>query len=373
MRIGIDARSIHLEGAGRYIRELIANLSRIDDKNEYIIYFLSEEQMHRNRIEKQNFFSAILPISLYDLHKQPLLTYRLMKDKIDLFHATDLWLFPIFPPCNMVITIHDLMIYYIPESSTRQALLYGRVFFPHAFKKSKKLILTSQFMKEQLLKLYPDVGYKISAVPLGVSECFKVKNNDNIENVITKYNIKKKFVLYVGNLRSHKNIGRLLEAFSKLPEEIKNDYNLVIVADKMKRYSEILKRPRKLGIEEHVQFVGFVQNDDLSAIYKLATVLVLPSLCEWFGLPIVEAMASGTPVITSNITSMPEIAGDAGLLINPYDSDELKTAIEKVIMDKQLRSKLVIMGKERAKLYSWPDMATKVLDIYKELNEKTGG
>lgn len=370
MRIGIDARSIHLEGVGRYIHELITNIADMDNENEYVIYFLSDNQRRLHEVKKENFSSMILPVSLYAIHKQPLLSYQLRKDRLDLFHATDHWLAPFVPPCNMVITIHDLFMHFIPELSTRKALLYGKIVFPWTFKQSKRLILTSNFLKEQLLKYYPATAYKLSVIPLGVSERFKVVRYDDIDRVRNRYNLKKKYILYVGNLRNHKNLGRLLEAFSKLPTEIKDVYNLVIAADKKERYAEILKKPKELGIEKTVQFIGFVQTDDLTAIYQSASVFVLPSLCEWFGLPIVEAMACGIPVITSNITAMPEVAGDAAFLVNPYDTHDLRNAMEQVLSNEELRVKLIARGRTRAQRFSWSEVTSKVLNIYKELHKK---
>jgi glycosyltransferase involved in cell wall biosynthesis len=370
MRIGIDARSIHLGGIGRYIRELITNIANIDNENDYTIYFISESQAELNEIKKENVSSAILPVSIYDIHKQPLLSYRLRKDKLDLFHATSHWLSPFFSPCDLVITIHDLFNYYLPEVVTRKASLYGRILFPRTFNKAKWLMATTDFMKRELLKYYPQLAHKVSVIPLGVSDAFGLVSDDGVEKIKKKYDIKKKFVLYVGTLRNHKNVHRLLEAFSKLPSHLRNDYQLIIAAEEKARYSEIIKRPGELGIEELVQFVGFVQTDDLAVMYKAATVLVLPALCEWFGLPIIEAMACGTPVITSNITSMPEVAGGAALLVNPYNVDELKDAIERVITDESLRYKLSSMGRERAKLFSWTNMAREVLDVYKEIGKR---
>lgn len=366
MRIGLDARSVGLEGVGRYIRELTANLAEIDDKNEYILYFLSEKDAEKHTVKKSNFSSALLPISLYDIHKQPLLTRRLRKDGLDVFHATDHWLAPLFPPCKLIITIHDLYAYYLPEVVSTRALAYGRFLFNRTFKKAVRLILTTNFMKCQLLKHQPGTEKKITLVPLGVSKAFKSNNGVTVEEVRKKFGIEKNYLLYVGTLRNYKNVARLIEAFGSLPLRIRDSHNLVIAADKKTRFADILKKPKDLGIETEVKFVGLVQTEDLSALYRGATAFVLPALCEWFGLPIIEAMSSGVPVITSNVTSMPEVAGGAAVLVDPYCIDELRKAMENVIVDEALRLKLIHLGKERSAIFSWAETANKVLNVYHE-------
>lgn len=228
MRIGIDARSIHHEGVGRYIRELIKHLSRIDHKNEYIVYFSSQESITKDIIESSNFHGVFLPVTIYDLHKQPYLWYRIHRDRLDVFHATDHWLVPFFSPCPLIITVHDTLVKTERKSLPYKVLVYGAFITRIALAVSDKILTISDFTKKEIFDLYPRAGKKISVIYHGVGPEFRpVPETPRVRN---KYRLTKKYFLYVGSLKSHKNIPRLIEAFSRLPSMLREETDLVIAA-----------------------------------------------------------------------------------------------------------------------------------------------
>lgn len=365
MRIGIDARSIHHEGVGRYIRELIKHLSRIDHKNEYIVYFSSQESITKDIIESSNFHGVFLPVTIYDLHKQPYLWYRIHRDRLDVFHATDHWLVPFFSPCPLIITVHDTLVKTERKSLPYKVLVYGAFITRIALAVSDKILTISDFTKKEIFDLYPRAGKKISVIYHGVGPEFRpVPETPRVRN---KYRLTKKYFLYVGSLKSHKNIPRLIEAFSRLPSMLREETDLVIAARLEPRFSETERLPARLGIEESVKFTGYVPNTDLPELYNGAIALIIPSFTEWFGLPVIEAMSCGTPVIASKGGALPEVGGEAALYFDPESTDNLKSTIERVLIDNDLRKRLSNMGLKRSKDFSWNTTARRTLEIYEEV------
>lgn len=367
MRIGIDARSLHYEGVGRYIRELTKHLATIDQRNKFILYFSSKKDIEENSIKQPNFHNAILPVTIYDLHKQPYLYYRLSRDNLDIFHATDHWLVPFLAPCPLVVTIHDTLVKTLKGCFSYKVSAYGTGITRIALAVSARIIAISDFTQKEIIDFYPKANGKISMIYHGVGTEFRPADESEISRAREKYQITKRYLLYVGSLKRHKNIPRLIEAFYKLSAPLIQKTELVIAARLEPIFFETVRLPSLLGIEKCVKFIGYVSTADLPGLYSGADALILPSLTEYFGFPIVEAMACGSPVIASKAGSIPEIGGDAAIYFDPGSVDEIKNAIERVLRDEGLREKLSNMGLKRSKEFSWELNTRKTLEIYESL------
>jgi len=363
LRIGIDARALHYEGVGKYIKELIKHIAKIDHQNKFILYFFSKKDLENNSIQQFNFHNVILPVDFYSPHKQFYLYRRLHQDNLDVFHATNHWLIPFKSPCPVVTTMHDTLIKTARRVIPFKVLTYGSVVTWVALMTSDKIISVSNFTKREITNLYPKATKKISVIYHGVGSEFKPADEQEIIRIRKKYQLDKKYILYVGSLKNHKNIHRLIRAFSKLSSL---DIELAIAARLEQRFYNIIQLPLLLGIKEKVKFLGYVPTADLPGLYSGAEAFILPSLIEWFGLPVIEAMACGVPVIASNTGAIPEIAGEAAIYFDPTSTEEIANSIYKVLKDEKLRKYLVKMGFEKIKKFSWKTTAQKTLSVYKE-------
>jgi len=364
MRIAVDIRcALERGGIRRYLVNLFRNLIDIDQDNEYIFYsnrsgkFLLKEV----NVIGPNFRFVWEHISL------PL---KLSIDKPDLFFCPD-WRVGYFLPVKYVITIHDLTPIICKDllwDSLKSKYYYSfLILFKHAIKKARKIITVSEFSKKNLVELLGVSERKIKVIYNGIEEKFTViKDKSSLEVVKKKFSLNKKFILWVGRIDRNKNILALIQAFSKA--KLGKEFSLCIVGEKTgKYYSELVSLVKNLGLTSEVYFLGSVSDQDLVALYNLADLFVFPSISEGFGLPPLEAMACGTPVITSNTSSLPEIVNDAGILVNPYNTDELAEAIYTILSDEHLRRNLIVKGLERIKLFSWKKTAEETLKVYEEV------
>lgn len=366
MRIGIDARAIHLQGIGRYIRELIRHLARVDTRNQYIIYFPTVEHMDENKIDNPNFQCVLVPYQIYTVKEQLYLPYFLYKDKLDIFHSTTSLAIPLLRTCRHVITLHDLLLKIHPEFlPSKLSWVYFQITNWWAIKFADKIITISDFTSKELSALYPKSRHKITTIHNGVSAEFQViKDKEVLENVKKKYGITKDYILYVGTYKENKNLPTLVKAYAQLPHHMRHSYYLVIVGKQSTRYPEVPALIKQLGIESTVICINHVREEDLPVFYSGATVFVFPSIYEGFGLPIIEAMACGAPVVASNQASIPEIATDAAILTDPLNVKGMSGAVYDVLSNPQLRKMLVEKGLERAKSFSWEKTARETMRLY---------
>lgn len=366
MRIGIDARAIHLQGIGRYIRELIRHLARVDTRNQYIIYFPTVEHMDENKIDNPNFQCVLVPYQIYTVKEQLYLPYFLYKDKLDIFHSTTSLAIPLLRTCRHVITLHDLLLKIHPEFlPSKLSWVYFQITNWWAIKFADKIITISDFTSKELSALYPKSRHKITTIHNGVSAEFQViKDKEVLENVKKKYGITKDYILYVGTYKENKNLPTLVKAYAQLPHHMRHSYYLVIVGKQSTRYPEVPALIKQLGIESTVICINHVREEDLPVFYSGATVFVFPSIYEGFGLPIIEAMACGAPVVASNQASIPEIATDAAILTDPLNVKGMSGAVYDVLSNPQLRKMLVEKGLERAKSFSWEKTARETMQLY---------
>lgn len=355
MKIGIDARMYGYSGIGSYLRGLLDNLP--DEGKEAITLFGNPVALNAYRYPV---ISSHVPI--YGIKEQIYLPGLYKKHPVDLLHVPHYNI-----PCRykgtLVVTIHDLNHLLFPQFlPNRLALVYAKYMFKTAIKKAAIVIADSFNTKNDIHKHFDVKDEKVRVVYLGVDKIFsKELTKDQIESIRFHYSLPKKYILYVGNLRKSKNISFLIQAFRALKKKLKNEYSLVLVGKNFmhKTYWEINKMDNVI-VKEDVSW------HDLPGIYKGAKMFVFPSLYEGFGLPPLEAMACGVPVICSTAGSLPEIMGDAAIKIHPADCAGLADSMEKLLTDVSLCQDMIQKGKARAERYKWEDTALKTWNIYQE-------
>jgi len=280
---------------------------------------------------------------------------------------------PRFSPVPTVVSVMDLSYLYFPEMFNTQDLLQLKSWTAYSIKKAKKVLTISNSTRDDIIKEYNVPSEKVVVTYLGIKEMISLEPRVHSMNQLkAKYGVSDHFVLFVGTLQPRKNITRLIEAFAQVlkSEKIPDDLQLVIVGRKGWLYEEILEAPQKLDIIDKVKFLDNVEDDELALFYKHALCYVLPSLYEGFGLPVLEAMQHNCPVITSNVSSLPEAGGDAALYIDPEDVDDIAEKIKKLVIDDKLRKILIEKGKQQVKKFSWEKTARETLAVLEEVAQK---
>lgn len=371
MKICIDlSPAVHKRaGIGRYAQELTEALVRVDTHNQYWAFFNNsisvtvDSPLSHLPLLKLPLGNKLWRLSVLFSHLARIRQDRLFRE-IDIFHSTDN-LLPYFPHTGSVHTLLDLAFRRFPKTLTPLNRFYLSVMTPHFLRKADRIIAISEHSKKDTVDLYGTPPDKIKVIPLGVGKRFHVvKDKKYLESVRQRLNLPNHYLLYVGTLEPRKNLVRLLEAFRQARLD---DYKLVI-AGKTGWFSEpFFNKLHALGLGERVLLTGFVSDADLSALYSGATAFLFPSIYEGFGLPILEAMASGVPVICSDAASLPEVAGDAALLLSPYDIKGWTEAMENVVHDHILHERLIDFGLQRSRLFSWEQTARLTLDVYRDI------
>ena len=263
-----------------------------------------------------------------------------------------------------ISTIHDLIPLKVLQENEQIAIDY-RNDITYAVNNSDYLITVSEASKIDILTEFNYPESKIFIIPNGVDYDFfnKSIDEDILEKVRNKYKLPKKFILYFGNIRKHKNVASLIKAYSLLSNEIRDEISLVITQGN----KELFELTKEFKIEHQVYFTSYIDDDDIPYLYKLTLVMVFISLYEGFGLPIIEAMAAGVPVITSNTSSLPEVAGDAAILVNPLQIDEITLALDKIIKNPEVRNRMIDLGYRNAKKYNWTNSGVKLTKLLADL------
>jgi len=402
LRICIDATPIGVKttdkgGVCRYISELIESLSSIDSTNQYTLFFnffrrkhipVLQEVVKRLRIG-ENFRIRLsrFPPRLRSIKEPPI---ELLAGKFDVFHNG----FDYLPPILLgkgIATIHDVRyledmkhetkpewietlkrVAPIPEFYIRDYLARGKLFnrlrstIRKTIRRAAAIITVSEFCKSRITEILRISPEKIHVIYHGIDIRFKPLTGDEITHVLQKYRIRRPYILYTGRFDPLKNPILLLEAFKKVITS--HDLTLVMAGPFNWFFYIVMEQARQLGIIDRVVFTDFVTDDELVALYSGASAFCFPSLYEGFGMPVLEAMACGSPVICSDVCSLPEIAGDAALYVNPSSSNRLAEAILNVLLDKGLREQLIQKGFERVKAFTWRKAAGQTLDIYNKVN-----
>ena len=366
MRIGIDFHSVEREGTGNctYIRSTVESLLEIDDKNEYFLYVVNDKYAYYEKFRTvKNVF--LKPIGVNNpFVRIPLLGFYTFRDKIDILHVQY-----IAPPIfrgKLCLAIHDISFFHFPECFRRFEVYRQRLLLPLNIIRAQRILVSSQFSKKDLIDIYNVNGKQIEVVYCGVKSFFKpLADLENAKVIMKKYGIFDKFILFVGRLDTRKNLPVLFKTFNLLKQTKKIPHKLVIVGKKDYLSKHIVKELNSSPYKKDVIFTGFVEENSLVLFYNMADVFIYPSFYEGFGLPCLEAMASGCPVVSSNNSSLPEVVGSAGILIDPDSVEEIANAIHNIIADVKLRNNFVEKGINQAKRFDWKKSAIQLLEIYR--------
>jgi glycosyltransferase involved in cell wall biosynthesis len=294
--------------------------------------------------------------------------WALKREGVTLFHAPH-YVLPALVPCRSVVTIHDCIHLMFPEYlPSRLALGYARASISLAARRADRVLTVSESSKRDILRFVDTEPEKIDVIYNAYDERFsREPREEDVVRVRERYQLQDEFVLYAGNVKPHKNVERLIDAFQIVHARGLNHLKLVVIGDELSKGTSLRRAVHRHNLHKYVRFLGYLPEDTLAVMYRLAGVFVFPSLYEGFGLPPLEAMASGTPVVTSNVSSLPEVAGDAALLVNPLDPAEIADGILRVLTDEALRRDLRRKGLVRASQFSWESSARRVRDIYTQV------
>lgn len=379
MNIGIDANCLVFEraGVGKYSQNLIKNLLALDKKNHYFLYFCSLRKRSQRRKQileslpqpkpkNLTIRNLPLPARWYEfLTASPMPISRIIPDKIEVFFAPYATGIPRIGFAKMAVMIHDLVFLRYPEHRGRKLSRYYLKRHKIAIANCQKIMVPSQSTKKDLIDLLAVSPKKIQVIYEAADERFKViKAKNRINQIISRYfDCRIKYILTVGTLEPRKNLSKLIEAYSLLPHRLQQDYKLVLCGPKGWNNNLFEKTINNLNLKDKIILTGFVKDADLAYIYNKASVFVYPSLYEGFGLPVLEAMASGTPVIVANNSSLSEISGQAAILVDCQKEEEIAKAIKKVVLNDKLAAKMVLKGQMQAKKYSWKRAAKQTLEL----------
>lgn len=377
MRIGVNALFFipgKHGGTETYLRNLFLSLSMVDKENEYIL-FTNRENSGNFGIIKQDNFSEVLcnfPARfklLRVFYEQMILPIMAKRYEIDVLHSPS-YVSPVWKYCGakLVVTIHDMMYKYYPENYPRGQLFYYRNFIPASARKAEKIIAVSNNTKKDIISILRITESKVKVIYEAPDGRFRSDLSDAEKvKVRRKYNLPERFILSVASFNPHKNIDGLVRAFNVIKGNHGALWKLVLLGWKLPYFSKIVKVIGGLGLSRDVLFTGYVPDEELPYIYSLADLYVFPSFFEGFGLPPLEAMACGCPVVAANTTSIPEVVGDAGVLVDPHDFKGMAQVMVKLLMEDSLRDDLINRGLGRVKLFSWEKTAKETLKVYEEV------
>ena len=372
MDIGIVSSFIdeYSGGIGVYTHQLVKNLNQMDNENTYhLIHYLKSNQ----KIYKQN-NEIIIPKNRFVTKWGSYMFWRyftlprgLKRYNLDVVHDPyELGPFTFSQPFRKVITVHDLTPLLFPNLFKRGDVMLHRLLLKKTISKADKIITVSYNSQKDIMEHLNVPEEDIEVIYNGKNESFRPLKSQKIEEFRVKHDLPSRFILSVGGLHPIKNIPRLLEAYY-LARRNGLEHKLVMVGGTVDRAEEIFQIITALGLEDHVIFTGVVSDDDLVCLYNAADLFLYPCIYAGFGLPPLEAMACGTPVITSCSSSLPEIVGDAAKLINPYHPEKLADAINHVLSDCEIMKTLIKKGLRRSKMFNWRNTAWKTLKVYKEV------
>ncbi len=364
MRIGIDARLVFYNraGIGQYIIQLIESLARLEPEEDKFILLQSKKDksdiIHSNGFQRKSIWTPC-----HNRFEQPALSFEVSRLKLDLLHSPD-FIPPFRRNCQSVITVHDLAFLLYPHFLTAEsARYYGQI--DQAWRNTDHIIAVSEATKQDCIKMLGVPDKKITVIHEAANPVYRPIPKDEARRVVKeKHNLDQNFILFVSTIEPRKNLPGLLQAYRRLRDEYKRDELLVLAGAKGWLWEEVYRTVDKLDLAPYVTFLGRVPSKDMVYLYNAAELLVHPSFYEGFGLTPLEAMTCGTPVIVSNISALPEVVGDAALMMNPHDIDGLTVAMWRLLTEPELRQDLIQKGFKRASKFSWQEAAQKTLEVY---------
>jgi len=370
MRIAIDYTPALRQGAGigRYTRGLVDALAGLDRQNEYTLFCAGQKPERTDwpanfNVQASNLPAQWLTVGWHRLHL-PVPVERLI-GACDIFHSPDFTLPPL-KGARGVVTVHDLSFLRVPQCADPALRAFLEKAVPRAADQAQRVLADSESTRRDLIELLNVPAEKISVVPGGVEPRFRpVRDTVRLAGVRKRYNLPQWFILSLGTLEPRKNFSRLISAYAQLRRQTGLPHSLVIAGGKGWLYQEIFDQVTREGLSEFVHFPGFVADEDLPALYTLADLFAFPSLYEGFGMPPLEAMACGTPVVASNNSSLPEAVGAAALLVDAEDVEGLADAMARVLGSAVLQTRLADLGRAQAARFTWQSAAQKLLEAYR--------
>ncbi len=382
MRIAIDVRRIRDFGVGTYIRNLLQALATLGTPHDYHLICNTADKTQFAGLPR-NFHTVIYnrrDASRLDHIELPRLIHGLRPDVTHIpFHRV-----PLLMPKPYVVTIHDLSSLYFDDAT---GLLHGAHIFRlrRGLERAARIITVSGATERDVANLVPSARDRIRLIHNAPDPQFmerKLPSDARAagpeaaarerHRILERYQIRYPFLLYAGSIRPQKNIPRLIEAFAVARSSLENhpvykDLRLIIIGDEISRHPNVRRAVIQSRVENCVRFLGFIPFDTLRIFHELAVAFVFPSLYEGFGLPPLEAMASGTPVISSSVSSLPEVVGGAAMLVNPENVFDIARGITEVLTNDELRERMIVAGRKQAASFSWPRTAREVLELYEEV------
>lgn len=365
MRIGIDARMIDNTGIGRYLRNLLIQLARIDTRSEYVVFV----NRNNSRVVTQNnvmFVPLHIAVPLYSLREQYWLPWEIRRWQPDLMHYPNFDL-PLLRWSPYVVTIHDLIYYLYPDQCpSRAAHYYAGFMIKHAVAHARIVMTDSEYSKQDLIKHFAVPARKIRVVfPAADAQCCPRSVEEAHAIVRAQYGITQPYILYVGKQHPYKNIATMLRAYA-VYGDIYDNFQMVIAGKKDERQKELYQLAETLNLGNRIIFTDFVKEETLFDLYRGARLFVFPSRYEGFGLPPLEAMACGVPVVCSNAASLPEVVGDAAIQVDPNNVRGFADAMQSVLTDQTQWEMLRQNGLRQARQFSWETAARQLLQVYED-------
>jgi len=366
MRIGIDARLAYYSraGIGQYILGLVEGLSKVDEEDEFIL--LQSRKDETILADRPNFFKKSLWTPSHHRLEQLVLPFEITPLRLDILHSPD-FIPPFRRDCKSVITVHDLAFILYPHFLTQEsARYYGQI--DRAVQDADHIIADSLSTKRDIISFLGVPETKITVIYAAANSMYRpIEDEHSLKAIHEKYGIDRPFMLFVSTIEPRKNLPTLLRAYRQLLDHYKLEVKLVVAGQRGWFCSEVFAVTDTLKLNDDVLFLGHAPMHDLVLLYNAARVHVHPSFYEGFGLPPLEAMICGTPTIVANVSSLPEVVGDAGLLLAPEDVEGWTVAMWRVLTDESLHSELAEKGLKRAQLFSWEKAARETLDLYQRL------
>jgi len=377
MRIGLDLRPFLSgeTGVGIYFKNLLFALAKIDRTNEYFLFSSSlKDRFNPKKIPffaKKSFLDLRYPVKVINF-----LWYRLgwptldsfFKKKLDLTHSPSP--LPLPTKGKKIITLHDLFFLDFPEMVDREARQYFSRKINKSLHEADGIVVVSHFTEQQLVERFVLDKEKIRVIHHGIDlKKWEASESESLERTKKSFDLPSVFLLFVGAHEPRKNLPNLLKAL-KIVHDRHQKIHLVLVGRKGRDSANVQRGIQKLDLGSWVKMVGYLTEKELRNIYRLASVFVFPSLWEGFGIPLLEAMASGLPIVTSRFSALPEIAKNAAVYVNPEDPEDIAEQIIHVLRDENLQEYLVLAGKERVRVFRWDRAASDTLDFYKSVMER---
>jgi len=378
MRIGIEGQRLFRKekhGMDVVAMEIIKNLQMIDSKNQYYI-FVKDGDDEAWYEPTKNFHIIRIKKAAYHIWEQFLLPKAVHKHKIDVLHCTSNTA-PMFLNIPLVLTLHDIIYLenfkFISYKSSLYQLIgnfYRRWVVPRILKNSKRIITVSNTERSTIIQKYPELAEKLVVVYNSHGECFERENVQNENDIRKKYNLPEKYIFCLGNTSPKKNLSNILKAYYTYIENSSEKLPLVL-ADHSPGDLFLFLNSSNTKYKEYLKFVGYISNWEIPSVYKMSELFLYPSIRESFGIPILEAMKMGVPVITSNISCMPEIAGKGAYLVDPFNSDSIAKAMDVLLTNPRVKSAIIERGHAQTKKYSWMESAKQMLKLYEDVFEET--